>query len=162
MILGQDPYHGAGQAEGLSFSVPEGVAVPPSLQNMKTEIQSDLGRPSIIREGNLLPWVQQGVLLLNATLTVRAGQAGSHQSLGWETFTDEIISTINRRREHVVFLLWGTPARRKAAMIDRNRHLILEAPHPSPLSAHRGFFGCRHFSACNAYLREHHLNPIEW
>lgn len=162
VILGQDPYHGVGQAEGLSFSVPEGVAVPPSLQNMKKEIQSDLGRPSIIREGNLLPWVQQGVLLLNATLTVRAGQAGSHQSLGWETFTDEIISTINRRREHVVFLLWGTPARRKAAMIDRNRHLILEAPHPSPLSAHRGFFGCRHFSTCNAYLREHHLNPIEW
>ena len=162
VLLGQDPYHGAGQAEGLSFSVPDGVPAPPSLRNIKQEITSDLGRPSIIREGNLLPWVQQGVLLLNATLTVRSGQAASHQGLGWETFTDEVITTINRQREHIVFLLWGTPARRKASMIDRSRHLVLEAPHPSPLSASRGFFGCRHFSACNAYLQQHGLTPIEW
>ena len=162
VLLGQDPYHGAGQAEGLSFSVPDGTPVPPSLRNIKQEIASDLGRPSIIREGNLLPWVQQGVLLLNATLTVRSGQAASHQGLGWETFTDEVITTINRQREHIVFLLWGTPARRKASMIDRSRHLVLEAPHPSPLSASRGFFGCRHFSACNAYLQQHGLTPIEW
>ena len=162
VLLGQDPYHGAGQAEGLSFSVPDGTPVPPSLRNIKQEIASDLGRPSIISGGNLLPWVQQGVLLLNTTLTVRSGQAASHQGLGWETFTDEVIMAVNRQREHVVFLLWGTPARRKASMIDHTRHLILEAPHPSPLSASRGFFGCRHFSACNAYLQQHGLTPIEW
>ena len=162
VLLGQDPYHGAGQAEGLSFSVPDGTPVPPSLRNIKQEIASDLGRPSIISGGNLLPWVQQGVLLLNTTLTVRSGQAASHQGLGWETFTDEVIMAVNRQREHVVFLLWGTPARRKASMIDRTRHLILEAPHPSPLSASRGFFGCRHFSACNTYLQQHVLTPIEW
>ena len=162
VLLGQDPYHGAGQAEGLSFSVPDGTPVPPSLRNIKQEIASDLGRPSIISGGNLLPWVQQGVLLLNTTLTVRSGQAASHQGLGWETFTDEVIMAVNRQREHVVFLLWGTPARRKASMIDRTRHLILEAPHPSPLSASRGFFGCLHFSACNNYLQQHGLTPIEW
>lgn len=162
VLLGQDPYHGAGQAEGLSFSVPDGTPVPPSLRNIKQEIASDLGRPSIISGGNLLPWVQQGVLLLNTTLTVRSGQAASHQGLGWETFTDEVIMAVNRQREHVVFLLWGTPARRKASMIDRTRHLILEAPHPSPLSASRGFFGCRHFSVCNTYLQQHGLTPIEW
>ena len=162
VLLGQDPYHGAGQAEGLSFSVPDGTPVPPSLRNIKQENASDLGRPSIISGGNLLPWVQQGVLLLNTTLTVRSGQAASHQGLGWETFTDEVIMAVNRQREHVVFLLWGTPARRKASMIDRTRHLILEAPHPSPLSASRGFFGCRHFSACNTYLQQHGLTPIEW
>lgn len=162
VLLGQDPYHGAGQAEGLSFSVPDGTPVPPSLRNIKQEIASDLGRPSIISGGNLLPWVQQGVLLLNTTLTVRSGQAASHQGLGWETFTDEVIMAVNRQREHVVFLLWGTPARRKASMIDRTRHLILEAPHPSPLSASRGFFGCRHFSACNTYLQQYGLTPIEW
>ena len=162
VLLGQDPYHGAGQAEGLSFSVPDGTPVPPSLRNIKQEIASDLGRPSIISGGNLLPWVQQGVLLLNTTLTVRSGQAASHQGLGWETFTDEVIMAVNRQREHVVFLLWGTPARRKASMIDRTRHLILEAPHPSPLSASRGFFGCRHFSACNTYLQQRDLTPIEW
>lgn len=162
VLLGQDPYHGAGQAEGLSFSVPDGTPVPPSLRNIKQEIASDLGRPSIISGGNLLPWVQQGVLLLNTTLTVRSGQAASHQGLGWETFTDEVIMAVNRQREHVVFLLWGTPARRKASMIDRTRHLILEAPHPSPLSASRGFFGCRNFSACNTYLQQHGLTHIEW
>ena len=162
VILGQDPYHGAGQAEGLSFSVPTGVAIPPSLQNIKQEIASDLGHPSVIPDGSLLKWAEQGVLLLNATLTVRAGQAGSHQGLGWETFTDAIIEAVNREQEHVVFLLWGSPARRKGAMIARSKHLVLEAPHPSPLSAYRGFFGCRHFSKANAYLTHWGKAPILW
>ena len=162
VILGQDPYHGAGQAEGLAFSVPAGVAIPPSLINIKKEIASDLGQPSIIPDGHLLPWAEQGVLLLNTTLTVRAGMAASHQGLGWETFTDAIIETINRCCDHVVFLLWGSPARRKGSMIDRTRHLVLEAPHPSPLSAHRGFFGCRHFSQTNAYLTQWGKAPIRW
>ena len=162
VILGQDPYHGAGQAEGLAFSVPAGVAIPPSLINIKKEIASDLGQPSIIPDGHLLPWAEQGVLLLNTTLTVRAGMAASHQGLGWETFTDAIIETINRCCNHVVFLLWGSPARRKGSMIDRTRHLVLEAPHPSPLSAHRGFFGCRHFSQTNAYLTQWGKAPIRW
>ena len=162
VILGQDPYHGAGQAEGLAFSVPAGVAIPPSLINIKKEIASDLGQPSIIPDGHLLPWAEQGVLLLNTTLTVRAGMAASHQGLGWETFTDAIIETINRCGDHVVFLLWGSPARRKGSMIDRTRHLVLEAPHPSPLSAHRGFFGCRHFSQTNAYLTQWGKAPIRW
>ena len=162
VILGQDPYHGPGQAEGLAFSVPPGIAVPPSLVNIKREIADDLGRPSIITGGELLPWVEQGVLLLNTTLTVRAGEAASHQGLGWETFTDAVIQLVSQRCAHVVFLLWGTPARRKAAMIDATRHCILEAPHPSPLSAHRGFFGCRHFSRANAYLQQQGLTPIQW
>ena len=162
VILGQDPYHGAGQAEGLAFSVPPGIAVPPSLVNIKREIADDLGRPSIIKDGELLPWVEQGVLLLNTTLTVRSGEAASHQGLGWETFTDAVIQLISQRCTHVVFLLWGSPARRKAAMIDATRHCILEAPHPSPLSAHRGFFGCRHFSRANAYLQQQGLAPIQW
>lgn len=162
VILGQDPYHGPGQAEGLAFSVPPGIAVPPSLVNIKREIADDLGRPSIIKGGELLPWVEQGVLLLNTTLTVRAGEAASHQGLGWETFTDAVIQLISQRCDHVVFLLWGSPARRKAAMIDATRHCILEAPHPSPLSAHRGFFGCRHFSRANAYLQQQGLAPIQW
>ena len=162
VILGQDPYHGAGQAEGLAFSVPPGIAVPPSLVNIKREIADDLGRPSIITGGELLPWVEQGVLLLNTTLTVRAGEAASHQGLGWETFTDAVIQLVSQRCAHVVFLLWGSPARRKAAMIDATRHCILEAPHPSPLSAHRGFFGCRHFSRANAYLQQQGLAPIQW
>ena len=162
VILGQDPYHGAGQAEGLAFSVPPGIAVPPSLVNIKREIADDLGRPSIIKDGELLPWVEQGVLLLNTTLTVRSGEAASHQGLGWETFTDAVIQLVSQRCTHVVFLLWGTPARRKAAMIDATRHCILEAPHPSPLSAHRGFFGCRHFSRANAYLQQQGLAPIQW
>ncbi len=162
VILGQDPYHGAGQAVGLAFSVPPGIAVPPSLVYNKREIADDLGRPSIITDGELLPWVEQGVLLLNTTLTVRAGEAASHQGLGWETFTDAVIQLVSQRCAHVVFLLWGTPARRKAAMIDATRHCILEAPHPSPLSAHRGFFGCRHFSRANAYLQQQGLAPIQW
>lgn len=162
VILGQDPYHGPGQAEGLAFSVPPGVAVPPSLVNIKKEIAADLGRPSILSDGHLLPWVEQGVLLLNTTLTVRAGQAASHQGLGWETLTDSIIQLVSQRCEHVVFLLWGAPARRKAALIDASKHCILEAPHPSPLSAYRGFFGCRHFSRANAYLSAHGFEPIAW
>ena len=161
-ILGQDPYHGAGQAEGLAFSVPSGVPLPPSLQNIKKEIATDLGYASNLLDGHLLPWAEQGVLLLNTTLTVAAGRAASHQGLGWETFTDAIIEAVNRHCEHVVFLLWGTPARRKASMIDRSRHLILEAPHPSPLSAHRGFFGCRHFSQTNDYLVRWGKEPIHW
>ena len=162
VILGQDPYHSAGQAEGLAFSVPSGVPLPPSLQNIKKEIASDLGNASSLPDGHLLPWAEQGVLLLNTTLTVAAGRAASHQGLGWETFTDAIIEVVNRHCEHVVFLLWGTPARRKASMIDRSRHLILEAPHPSPLSAHRGFFGCRHFSQTNDYLVRWGKAPIRW
>lgn len=162
VILGQDPYHGAGQAEGLAFSVPSGVPLPPSLQNIKKEIATDLGYASNLLDGHLLPWAEQGVLLLNTTLTVAAGRAASHQGLGWETFTDAIIEAVNRHCEHVVFLLWGTPARRKASMIDRSRHLILEAPHPSPLSAHRGFFGCRHFSQTNDYLVRWGKEPIHW
>ena len=162
VILGQDPYHGAGQAEGLAFSVPSGVPLPPSLQNIKKEIATDLGHASSLPDGHLLPWAEQGVLLLNTTLTVAAGRAASHQGLGWETFTDAIIEAVNRHCEHVVFLLWGTPARRKASMIDRSRHLILEAPHPSPLSAHRGFFGCRHFSQTNDYLARWGKAPIRW
>lgn len=162
VILGQDPYHGPGQAEGLAFSVPPGVAVPPSLQNIKKEILADLGTPSVITEGNLLPWVEQGVLLLNTTLTVRGGQAASHAAMGWETFTDAVIEVINKQRESVVFMLWGAHARRKGAMIDRSRHLVLEAPHPSPLSAHRGFLGCRHFSQANSYLTAHGYAPIRW
>ena len=162
VILGQDPYHGAGQAEGLAFSVPSGVPLPPSLQNIKKEIATDPGHASSLPDGHLLPWAEQGVLLLNTTLTVAAGRAASHQGLGWETFTDAIIEAVNRHCEHVVFLLWGTPARRKASMIDRSRHLILEAPHPSPLSAHRGFFGCRHFSQTNDYLVHWGKEPIHW
>ena len=136
--------------------------MPPSLVNIKREIADDLGRPSIITDGELLPWVEQGVLLLNTTLTVRSGEAASHQGLGWETFTDAVIQLVSQRCAHVVFLLWGTPARRKAAMIDATRHCILEAPHPSPLSAHRGFFCCRHFSRANAYLHQQGLAPIQW
>lgn len=161
VILGQDPYHGEGQAEGLAFSVPPGVAVPPSLRNIKQEIASDLGLPSVISDGHLMPWVKQGVLLLNSTLTVRAGQAASHQGIGWETFTDAIIQRLGIEREGLVFVLWGGYARRKGAMIDRSRHLVLEAAHPSPLSA-RNFFGCRHFSKANAYLLSRGETPIEW
>lgn len=161
VILGQDPYHGPGQAHGLSFSVPEGVAIPPSLLNIYQEIESDVGTP-IPRSGNLERWAAQGVLLLNATLTVPAGSAGGHHGWGWERFTDAIIRTISAERTHVVFLLWGRYARTKRALIDTNVHCVLEAPHPSPLSAHRGFFGCRHFSQANAYLVAHQQTPIQW
>lgn len=161
VILGQDPYHGPGQAHGLCFSVRPGVPPPPSLQNIFAEIQSDLGivRP---RHGYLTHWADQGVLLLNTVLTVRAGQAGSHQGRGWEVFTDRVIHELNRRQEGLVFLLWGSPAQRKAAGVDRNRHLVLTAPHPSPLSAHRGFLGCKHFSQTNAWLAARGQQIIDW
>ncbi len=161
IILGQDPYHGAGQAHGLCFSVPENVAVPPSLQNIYKEIQSDLEiEPPIA--GNLEDWAKQGVLLLNATLTVRAGSPGSHQHKGWEEFTDAVIRTLSEQKEHLVFILWGRYAQEKGAIIDRKKHLVLKAAHPSPFSAYNGFFGCKHFSQTNAYLKAHEKKPIEW
>lgn len=162
VILGQDPYHGEGQAEGLAFSVPEGVAPPPSLRNIFKEIADDLGRPSSIAGGSLLPWARAGVLLLNSTLTVAAGQPASHSLLGWERFTDTALATLSQEREGLVFLLWGAHARRKRSLLDASRHLILEAPHPSPLSANRGFLGCRHFSKTNQFLERHGLEPINW
>ena len=161
VILGQDPYHGPGQAHGLCFSVPEGVPKPPSLQNIFKEIHQDLGLP-IPASGNLEHWAKQGVLLLNATLTVEAGQAGSHQGKGWEEFTDAVIRKLSEEREGLVFLLWGAYAQKKGAHIDRAKHLVLTAPHPSPLSAHNGFFGCRHFSKTNAYLVSKGQPPIAW
>ena len=161
VILGQDPYHEPGQAHGLCFSVNDGVQFPPSLVNIFKEIESDLGKP-IPRSGNLMRWAQQGVLLLNATLTVRAHQAGSHQNKGWETFTDAVIRRLATEREHIVFILWGSYAQRKGAFIDRNRHCVLQSPHPSPLSAYRGFFGNKHFSRANEYLEQHGYKPIDW
>ena len=161
VIIGQDPYHGLGQAHGLSFSVNEGIALPPSLKNIYQEIRSDLGIEPL-KQGNLERWAKQGVLLLNATLTVQANLAGSHQKKGWETFTDSAIKAVAQEKEHVVFLLWGNYAQQKAQYIDANKHLILKAVHPSPLSAHRGFFGCKHFSQANLYLKEHNLKPINW
>jgi len=161
VILGQDPYHGHGQAMGLSFSVPTDEKVPPSLRNIYKEVVDDLGT-EMPYTGDLRHWAKQGVLLLNATLTVAADQPGSHQGLGWEQFTDAVIETISDEKEHVVFLLWGAYAAKKAVLIDTTEHLVLTAPHPSPLSAHRGFFGCRHFSATNQYLERHHQKPIQW
>lgn len=162
VIIGQDPYHEAGQAMGLSFSVPDGVAMPPSLQNIFKEIQDDLGI-GVPQSGNLTRWAEQGVLLLNATLTVRAHQAGSHQRHGWERFTDAAISRLSEGRDHLVFILWGGYARSKASLIDRSRHLVLESVHPSPLSANRGgWFGNHHFSRCNEYLAGHGMGPINW
>ncbi len=161
VILGQDPYHGPGQAHGLSFSVPDGIKVPPSLRNIYKEIESDIGAP-IPTSGNLERWADQGVLLLNATLTVKASQAGSHQNIGWETFTDAAIAAISREREHIVFMLWGKYAQAKTVLIDHTKHLVLTAPHPSPLSAYSGFFGSRHFSQCNTYLTKHNIAPITW
>ncbi len=161
VILGQDPYHGPGQAHGLSFSVREGVAFPPSLLNIFKEINRDLGA-SIPSNGNLSHWADQGVLLLNATLTVRAHQAGSHQKKGWESFTDAVIHQVASQKENVVFMLWGAYAQKKAAFIDGSRHLKLYAPHPSPLSAYKGFLGCGHFSKANAYLKEKGLEEIKW
>ncbi|HEY6544129.1 MAG TPA: uracil-DNA glycosylase [Dokdonella sp.] len=161
VILGQDPYHGPGQAHGLCFSVPPGVAVPPSLENIFKELARDLAlaRPD---HGCLEPWARQGVLLLNAVLTVERGLAGSHQGKGWEEFTDACVDALNRGREHLVFLLWGSYAQAKGRLIDRARHLVLKAPHPSPLSAHRGFIGCGHFSRANEYLRDKGLGPVDW
>lgn len=161
VILGQDPYHGPGQAHGLCFSVRPGVPVPPSLQNIFAEIERDLriARPD---HGCLLPWAQRGVLLLNAVLTVEQGRAGSHQNRGWEAFTDQLIERLANERENLVFLLWGSYAQKKGRVIDSQRHRVLRAPHPSPLSAHRGFIGCGHFSAANQYLARHGSGPIDW
>jgi uracil-DNA glycosylase len=161
LILGQDPYHGTGQAHGLCFSVPAGVQIPPSLANIHRELAADVGVP-VPGHGSLEAWARQGVLLLNATLTVRAGQAGSHQGKGWETFTDEVIAAVNAKPEHVVFVLWGSYARKKRALIDARRHTIIESPHPSPLSAHNGFFGSRPFSRANAALIAHGQQPVDW
>lgn len=162
VILGQDPYHEPGQAHGLCFSVPNGIQVPPSLVNIIKEINSDLGVNIPTDRGNLEGWADQGVLLLNATLTVRAHQAGSHQRQGWETFTDAAISALSQQRSGIVFLLWGSYAIAKSQLIDRTKHYVLTAPHPSPLSAYRGFFGCKHFSQCNAILQQQGHTPIDW
>ncbi|MCI6590432.1 MAG: uracil-DNA glycosylase [Lentisphaeraceae bacterium] len=162
VILGQDPYPTPGHAHGLAFSVQPPTQPPPSLRNILTEIASDLGHPAHITLGDLTPWARQGVLLLNAVLTVRAHAPLSHAGLGWEAFTDAIIRTVSERREHVVFLLWGAKAKAKRALIDPKRHLVLTAAHPSPLSAYNGFFGCRHFSQANAYLLAHGQQPIDW
>ncbi|MCL4104014.1 UNVERIFIED_CONTAM: hypothetical protein GTU68_034876 [Idotea baltica] len=161
VILGQDPYHGAGQAHGLCFSVPRDVKVPPSLKNIYKELHSDIGF-AIPEHGNLQSWADQGVLLLNSVLSVESGRAGSHSGKGWEQFTDRVIEIVDTELSGVVFLLWGKYAHRKGAMIDREKHCVLEAPHPSPLSAHRGFFGCSHFSAANDYLRSRGLETIDW
>lgn len=161
VILGQDPYHGPGQANGLCFAVNPDVATPPSLQNIFKELESDLGRP-VDRSPDLSRWSRQGVLLLNATLTVNAGSPGSHQGRGWERFTDAVIQRLNDERENLVFILWGNYARQKGAHIDRTRHFVIESPHPSPFSAYNGFFGSKPFSRANTYLTEHGVAPIEW
>lgn len=162
VILGQDPYHGAGQANGLCFAVNEGVALPPSLQNIFKEIEADLGKPLANRSGDLSRWAEQGVLLLNATLTVRAHTAGSHQMKGWEQFTDAVIRVLSEEREHLVFILWGNYAKAKGAHIDRSKHLVIESAHPSPFSAYSGFFGSKPFSKTNEYLVAHAETPINW
>ena len=161
VILGQDPYHGPGQAHGLCFSVNDGVQFPPSLQNIFKEIEAETGSP-VPASGNLTRWARQGVFLLNTCLSVRAHQAFSHSGHGWETFTDAVIRLLSAEREHLVFLLWGAPAGKKAALIDRSRHLVLQSAHPSPLSAYRGFFGNNHFNLCNQYLTQHGFEPITW
>lgn len=163
VILGQDPYHGPGQAHGLCFSVRKGVRPPPSLVNIYKEIESDLGLPAgHFEHGCLAAWAEQGVLLLNAVLTVEQHKAASHQGQGWETFTDAAIAALSKHREHLVFMLWGSYAQKKGAVIDTSKHLVLKSPHPSPLSAHRGFFGCKHFSRCNEYLKSRGVEPIDW
>jgi uracil-DNA glycosylase len=161
VILGQDPYHEPGQAHGLCFSVPDGTPPPPSLQNIFKEIQEDLGIP-VPKSGNLERWAEQGVFMLNATLTVRAHQAGSHQKKGWETFTDQVVRLLNDSENHLVFILWGSYAQRKGEFIDAKKHLVLSSVHPSPLSSHKGFFGNHHFSKANAYLTSHGKEPIRW
>ncbi|MDE6536006.1 MAG: uracil-DNA glycosylase [Muribaculaceae bacterium] len=161
VIIGQDPYHGPGQANGLAFSVAPGVAIPPSLQNIFKEVSDDMGTP-MPANGDLTRWAAQGVLLLNSSLTVKAGKPASHAGMGWEVMTDAAIKALSDGREHLVFLLWGAHAGKKSGLIDPSKHLILKAPHPSPLSAHRGFFGCRHFSRTNAYLKLHNVDPIIW
>lgn len=161
VILGQDPYHHPGQAHGLSFSVPNGIKIPPSLRNIYKVLNQDLGIPMPVT-GNLSSWAEQGVLLLNSILTVSAFSPASHRKIGWEIFTDELIQLISEKKESVVFMLWGNYARSKSQLIDASRHLILEAPHPSPLSAHQGFFACRHFSKCNTYLEQQGKEAIDW
>jgi uracil-DNA glycosylase len=161
IILGQDPYHGQGQFHGLSFSVKPGIPIPPSLRNIYKELNSDLSI-SPVKHGYLKEWCDQGVLLLNTTLTVEQSLAGSHYKKGWEKFTDSIIRIINQNNPQVVFLLWGSPSRMKKTLINKSKHLILEAPHPSPLSAYRGFFGCRHFSQANDFLKKHNMSAIDW
>jgi len=161
VILGQDPYHNKGQAHGLSFSVPSGTAIPPSLQNIFKEISNDIGC-KISTSGNLTSWAEQGVLLLNATLTVRANEAGSHQKQGWELFTDKVIQLISNKHNKIVFMLWGNYAKAKRNLINTSKHLVLEAAHPSPFSAYNGFLGCRHFSQCNEFLKENSKRTIEW
>ncbi len=162
VILGQDPYHGEGQAHGLSFSVRQGIQPPPSLVNIFKEIYDDLGVDNRSGSGDLTAWAKQGVLLLNSSLTVRAGQANSHQGMGWEQITDAVIRLLNEREQPMVFLLWGGNARRKACFITNPRHLVLQCPHPSPLSAYHGFFGCRHFSKTNEFLQANGMEPINW
>jgi len=161
VVLGQDPYHGMGQAHGFCFSIPEGVPLPPSLKNIIKELENDLGTQKRL-SGNLKDWAEQGVLLLNSVLTVEASLAASHQKKGWEQFTDKIISLLNNERDDIVFLLWGAYAQKKGAIINAKNHCVLKSVHPSPLSAHRGFFGCGHFSKTNAYLKEKKLAPIIW
>jgi uracil-DNA glycosylase len=161
VLLGQDPYHGKGQAHGLSFSVPDGVPPPPSLVNIFKELQNDIGVP-VSKSGNLTKWAEQGVLLLNASLTVRASEPGSHAKIGWERFTDAVIEKISSLEKNIVFILWGRFAQEKQSLIDENRHLVLKAAHPSPFSAHNGFFGCRHFSQTNEYLTKNKIDPIDW
>ncbi|AKX53961.1 uracil-DNA glycosylase [Thiopseudomonas alkaliphila] len=161
VILGQDPYHGEGQAHGLSFSVPEGIAIPPSLLNIYKELQRDLGL-AIPNHGNLTAWAQQGVLLLNTSLSVERANAGSHAKLGWQQFTDKVIAAVSAQQQHVVFMLWGAHAKSKIGLIDRTKHLVLTSVHPSPLSAYRGFIGCGHFSRCNQFLQQSGLTPIDW
>lgn len=162
VIIGQDPYHGQGQAHGLCFSVNKGVNVPPSLQNMYKELKTDVEGFEIPNHGDLSHWAKQGVLMLNATLTVEKDKAGSHQGKGWEVFTDAVIKAISTQKEHVVFILWGKFAQSKAQLIDASKHLILMAAHPSPFSAYNGFFGCKHFSKTNDYLKQHHLPIVNW
>lgn len=168
VVIGQDPYHGENQAHGLSFSVKPGVPPPPSLRNIFQEIQEDMQtstssqRQFSMNQGCLNGWAEQGVLLLNSVLTVVAGRSGSHQGYGWEQFTDKVVNIVNEQRENVVFLLWGRPAQEKGAIVDRRKHYVLNAPHPSPLSAKSGFFGCRHFSKTNSYLQSHGSEPIDW
>ncbi|WP_145947903.1 uracil-DNA glycosylase [Paenibacillus sp. Y412MC10] len=161
VILGQDPYHGPGQAHGLSFSVKPGVRIPPSLVNIYKELHSDLGVP-IPNHGTLVHWAEQGVLLLNTVLTVRDGEANSHKGLGWERFTDAVIEKLNERDKPVVFILWGSHAQKKGAFVDRKKHLVIQSVHPSPLSVHRGFFGSRPFSKANAFLAAHGIKPVDW
>lgn len=162
VIIGQDPYHGPGQAHGLSFSVPDGIPLPPSLKNIYKEIESDTGNKKDFTNGNLTSWADQGVLLLNSVLTVEENNPGSHANIGWEEFTDHVIKKISSEKENVVFLLWGNYAKKKGSMIDRSKHLVLESSHPSPLGAYRGFIGCKHFSKTNKYLKENNKREIHW